>query len=66
MTERTVIADCENCESTFEISFSEEFVSSESPNFCPFCGEEIEVEEYQDDDELDEDVEYDGDEEWEK
>ena len=68
MTERTVIADCENCESTFEISFSEEFVSSDTPNFCPFCGEEVETEDYSEED--DEDLDADGEDEdgdkWER
>jgi hypothetical protein len=63
MTERSIIAECENCESSFEINYSEEFVSSETPNFCPFCGDEIEnlseSDDY-DDDELDDD----SNEEW--
>jgi rRNA maturation endonuclease Nob1 len=63
MTERSIVAECENCESSFEINYSEEFVSSETPNFCPFCGEEIEnLVDSLDDDEDEEDE--DSDDEW--
>ena len=58
MTERLITAECDNCVSSFEINYSEEFVSSETPNFCPFCGDEIgnlsESDDH-DDDELDDD-----------
>ena len=58
MTERTITADCSNCESSFELFYSEEFVSDETPNFCPFCGEPIEdlEEEYIDDEDFDEET----------
>ena len=57
MTEKLVTAECENCDSSFELAYAEEMVSDETPNFCPFCGERIEdiQEEYIDEDELDED-----------
>lgn len=42
MADRLITAECENCESSFEMSYTEEFVSSDEPNFCPFCGETIE------------------------
>jgi transcription initiation factor IIE alpha subunit len=42
MTEKIITADCDSCESTFEIAYEMEFVSDESPTFCPFCGEVIE------------------------
>lgn len=53
MTEKYITGECESCESTFEISFSEELVSDDMPTFCPFCGEQIDdlQEEYIDDDE---------------
>lgn len=54
-------AECENCESTCEIVFEEDYVSDESPSFCPFCGERIEVidEEYIEDDDFNENEEWD-------
>lgn len=64
MTEKTIIADCENCESTFEVSYSEEFVSADTPNFCPFCGEEIEVQEYEEEEDLDDEEDEDDGEGW--
>jgi len=56
MTEKIVTAECEECESSFEIAYTEELVSDITPAFCPFCGEHIEniQEEYIDEDELDE------------
>jgi len=59
--EKLVTGECENCESSFEIAYTEEIVSDDIPNFCPFCGERIEdiQEEYIDEDELDENEEWD-------
>lgn len=56
MINKTVIAECSECESTFEVTYERELVSEELPCFCPFCGEEIEevTEEEWDEDELDE------------
>ena len=59
MTNKIVSGECGNCESTFEVAYTEGFVSDETPTFCPFCGERIEdlEEEYieeEDDDENDE------------
>jgi rRNA maturation endonuclease Nob1 len=61
MTEKLVTGECENCDSTFELTYAEELVSDETPNFCPFCGERIEdiQEEYIEEDELDENEEWD-------
>ena len=61
MTDKQVLGECENCDSTFEIAYTEELVSDETPNFCPFCGERVEdiQEEYIDEDELDENEEWD-------
>jgi rRNA maturation endonuclease Nob1 len=60
MSEKITTAECENCESTFEVAFEEDYVSDESPSFCPFCGERIEVlnEEYIDDEDFDENEEW--------
>lgn len=61
MNEKLVTGECENCDSTFELTYAEELVSDETPNFCPFCGERIEdiQEEYIEEDELDENEEWD-------
>ena len=56
MTQKSITADCSNCESTFGVDYVEELVSEEYPEFCPFCGEQIqEVQEsyIEDEDELD-------------
>ena len=56
MTQKSITADCQNCESTFGVDYVEELVSEEYPEFCPFCGEQIqEVQEsyIEDEDELD-------------
>lgn len=57
MSEKLVSAECIECESTFELAYTAEMVSDETPNFCPFCGEKIEEisEEYIEDDNFDED-----------
>ena len=60
MTNKSLSGDCLNCESTYSVSYMEEMVSQELPEYCPFCGEQIEElsEDYiEDDDELE-------DEEW--
>jgi len=59
--QKQLSAECENCESSYNVVFMEEFVSQELPEHCPFCGETIqELEEYIEDDEpLDEDEEWD-------
>ena len=61
MSEKITTAEGENCESTCEIAFEEDYVSDESPTFCPFCGERIEVlnEEYIEDEDFDENEEWD-------
>jgi DNA-directed RNA polymerase subunit RPC12/RpoP len=60
MSEKLVSAECIECESTFEIAYTVEMVSDETPNFCPFCGEKIEEisEEYIEDDNIDENPEW--------
>jgi hypothetical protein len=54
---KSVTGECQNCESSFDINYTEEFVSEEYPQFCPFCGESIDElsEEYIEDDESDDD-----------
>jgi hypothetical protein len=42
MTQKSITADCSNCESTFGVDYVEELVSEQYPEFCPFCGEGIE------------------------
>jgi len=57
MTNKSLSGDCLNCESTYSVSYMEEMVSQELPEYCPFCGEQIEElsEDYieDDDDDLD-------------
>lgn len=55
---KLVAGECLNCESSFEIAYVEQLVSTELPEHCPFCGEIIEdiQEEYiEDDDDLTDD-----------
>ena len=62
MTTRTITAECSSCESSYDVSFMEELVSEELPEFCPFCGEPIDSlseDEYIEDDELDDDDKWD-------
>jgi len=42
MTQKVITGDCVACESGFELAYHKEYVSSEYPQFCPFCGETIE------------------------
>jgi NAD-dependent SIR2 family protein deacetylase len=50
MATKYTSASCASCESTFGVDFMEEMVSEDLPQYCPFCGEEIEdvVEEFGD------------------
>ena len=62
MSEKLITAECEECESTFEVAFEEDYVSDETPSFCPFCGEPIDSlseDEYIEDDELNDDDKWD-------
>jgi NAD-dependent SIR2 family protein deacetylase len=49
---RTITGECLNCESSYEVSYVEQLVSTELPEHCPFCGEIIEdiTEDYIDED----------------
>jgi hypothetical protein len=54
---KLVTGECLNCESSYEVAYVEQLVSSELPEHCPFCGEPIEeiTEDYIEDDDLDDD-----------
>ena len=39
--EKSISAECSACESTYEVSYVEEIVSTDLPEHCPFCGETI-------------------------
>lgn len=59
--EKVITAECDNCESSFQLSFEEDFVSDDLPCFCPFCGERIEdlvEEEYIEDEDFNENEEW--------
>ena len=53
MTNKSLSGDCLSCESQYTVNFTEELVSQELPEHCPFCGEIIEElsEDYIEDDE---------------
>jgi len=56
MADKIITADCDSCESTFEIAYEEELVSDQLPSFCPFCGEAVEdvtEQVYEEEDDLD-------------
>jgi len=62
MTNKTIGGECANCESTYTVEYIEEIVSEEYPEFCPFCGEQIDElsESYiEDEDDLDDDEKWD-------
>lgn len=41
MTDKIVSGECLNCESSYNVEYTEELVSEEFPEHCPFCGEVI-------------------------
>ena len=61
MATKTITAECNNCESSYDIIYMEELVSEQYPEICPFCGEHIEEiqEEYIEDDNDDDDNKWD-------
>ena len=61
MNDKIITAECHNCESSYQINYTEEFVSQEYPEHCPFCGELIEEiqEEYIEDEDSEDDEEWD-------
>jgi len=54
---KLITGECLNCESSYEVAYVEQLVSTELPEHCPFCGEVIEeiTEDYIEDDDLNED-----------
>jgi hypothetical protein len=61
MNDKTITAECSSCESSYQVSYIDEFVSQEYPENCPFCGDPIEeiTEEYIDDEDSEDDDEWD-------
>ena len=61
MDDKTITAECTSCESSYQISYVEQLVSSEYPEHCPFCGEIIDEiqEEYIEDEDSEDDEEWD-------
>ena len=57
---KIVTGECLNCESSYEVAYVEQLVSSELPEFCPFCGEPIEdiTEDYINEDDEDDDIKW--------
>ena len=57
---KIVTGECLNCESSYEVAYVEQLVSSELPEFCPFCGEPIEdiTEDYINEDDEDDDTKW--------
>ena len=53
MKSKIMTGECNECESTYMIQFDDVMVSEELPEFCPFCGEQIEeiTEELEEDEE---------------
>ena len=53
MTDKVLSGDCLSCESQYTVQFTEELVSQDLPEHCPFCGSEIEelTEEFVEDEE---------------
>jgi hypothetical protein len=41
MTDKIISGECLNCESSYNVEYTEELVSEEFPEHCPFCGEVI-------------------------
>ena len=60
MNEKALSCECTNCESSYGVQFYVEYVSDETPQFCPFCGESVEdiQEEYIEDDDFPDDNEW--------
>lgn len=56
--QKSIYGECGECESTFNINYTEMLSSKEYPEYCPFCGEPIEEmseETFDEDDMFDED-----------
>jgi len=55
MKNKIITAECDSCESSYDIQYTEELTSQDYPEFCPFCGEIIEDITEQEDNEDDDD-----------
>ena len=57
--ERQITGECNNCESHYSVAYVDEIVSEELPEYCPFCGSEIEeiTEEFAEEEDDDSDTE---------
>ena len=56
-----ITLECNNCDAKYSIEFSEEVIVGWEPTKCPFCGEDLDEDFLNNDEELDED--YDEDDE---
>ena len=61
MSNKQVNAQCDSCESLYSVIFATEVSSEETPEYCPFCGEKIEM---YDEESMDEETDDYSDEEW--
>lgn len=59
---KVVTIECEECESSFTLHYVDMMTSKEYPEYCPFCGAEIQNAEEHSEDEFEQDEEYDYDE----
>ena len=46
----TLDLNCDNCGSVFQLTFSEDEVSN-SPDYCPFCADQLTLDDVDDDEE---------------
>ena len=55
---KIVTGECLSCESSYEVAYVEQLVSTELPEYCPFCGEPIEdiTEDYIEEEDEDDDT----------
>jgi NAD-dependent SIR2 family protein deacetylase len=57
MNGKQVSAECNECESSFDVAYMDKMVSQDLPQYCPFCGEPIDdVDEHYISDEDDNDL----------
>ena len=61
MSTKTITAECNSFESSYDVEYMEELTSADYPEFCPFCGEPID--ELTESDYIEDDSDLD-DEEW--
>lgn len=61
MSDKRIIGECDECESSFSVEYVEEMVSTEYPEHCPFCGGKVEElsEEYIEEDNSNDEDEWD-------